>query len=205
MAYRKYKTEEERIEVKNRKAREYMRAKRGLSSRDKFINKHKKVIINEKDGFKTIIETMVRILLDVVIINMQVNYKYIQDVDWSRYRRAIGDTINAWLSAQDVWDKKNKIVIYEFPETNPYYQGIYRCFNFQIYLKRDDTSDDNWKRLLTTITPILEPLKEIIKNTASEDGIVITHRYSYNPKMRGEGLALEVNDSGIGTIDASEP
>ena len=179
MAYRKYKTEEERIEVKNRKAREYMRAKRGLSSRDKFINKHKKVIINEKDGFKTIIETM--------------------------DRRAIGDTINAWLSAQDVWDKKNKIVIYEFPETIPYYQGIYRCFNFQIYLKRDDTSDDNWKRLLTTITPILEPLKEIIKNTASEDGIVITHRYSYNPKMRGEGLALEVNDSGIGTIDASEP
>lgn len=182
---KKYATEEEREEARQAS----MRKAQHIKDRSDCKNPCKKKIIDEKNGFKIRIETLNRARLDTIIVTFFANYKYVNNVDWYLFKKNVNASISGWLNQQEDWDRKNKIVIFELPDDSDY-DGIYRSFEIQVYLKRLTPPKYSWKITVGEIMPFAVQVGETIKNTAAESGIEITYRYSYNRKMRPEGVEL---------------
>ena len=184
----KYHTEEERLEANRINCLMRYRKRIGEEKREDCKNPHKNHKINNKDGFVVNIETMDRIKLNTIILTILVNIKYIVDVDWEMIKRTILGCINGWLSDQNNWDSKNKIFIFDYPDTKTTYSGEYRSFDFQLYLRRITEPHLSWKQTYTEIIPLVDLLEDEIKNACLKEGVEIVRRLPYNKAIRARIL-----------------
>lgn len=192
-AHRKESTGDAKIDAAREYQREYDKKRRSKieKPRSEMKNPGKKIGFNDYDGFVCLIETLNRTTLNTIILSMTVNYGYKKGVNWIKIRGRCLDTINAWLRSQSDYDRTNKIFIFDSPEdTRSNYQGEFRSFDLQIYLKRLSKAKD-WNTMYTEIVPLMEELKAQIRIVAEDEEMNIIRRLPNNRKLREKVLEAE--------------
>ena len=179
---RKYATEEERLAAKRDKTMQYSRRRRGVYKREDAKKPGRRTRFDTGDGFVVSYETLDRIRLNTIILDIVANFKYVKDIKWKTIEKNTHKVVNDWLPTQDNWDPRNKIFIFDYPETESCYSGSVRSFNIQLYLRRLTEPLLNWQDTCSELEPLAELLKTEIKNTLDDEGIEMTKRRSNNQK-----------------------
>ncbi len=186
---RLYKSEEERLEaMRVGRLRHYNNKVGKVVDEGHYGKKH---IINNKDGITIKIETLNRMCINVIDMEWCITVKYVEDQElFTEVRKSVQEIINRWLENQRDWDHKNRILVWENPEYKPKggYTPIYQYLTFELYLKRMN-EPKVWADTLEEIMPLVNLLKDEIKNTCQEVGITVKYRSNPNSVKHLQKLA----------------
>ena len=197
--HKKEYTEEDLIEMERKKYRYTIERsnERGITNKCK----HSKL---NYETIKYEIGTMDRITLRTMYISCTISILWEKDEAlFRRLRDDINNAINDWLSTQDTWDRKNKIYVFEIPETNRSYVGCFRNIKFELHVRRL-AEPVSYKNSVEALMPLVETLNDTIKKSCDEAGLVLAHR----PSVAVVGMSLR---DYVGTLtnaatsEASEP
>lgn len=193
--HKKQYTEEELLEKERKKYRYTIEnsIEKGVVNRCK----HSKL---NYDTIKYEIGTTDRITLRTMYLSCTVSILWEKDEAlFRRMREDINNAINDWLSTQDTWDRKNKIYVFEIPETNGTYVGCFRNIKFELHVRRL-AEPVSYKNSVEGMMPLVEVLNDTIKKSCESAGLVLAHRPSTNSK----GMSLKEYVEGLTDASPSE-
>jgi len=140
-------------------------------------NRGKRVKITY-DAIKYEVGTMDRFVLKTMYIACTLSILWSNDEEQYRLlKKDINESINAWLEGQDVWDRKNKIFVFETPETNQAYIGSFRNVKFELHL-RMAMEPVSVRHSFREIEPLVNVLTDVIKKSCNDTGLTLAHRPS---------------------------
>lgn len=146
-------------------------------------NRGKRVKITY-DAIKYEVGTMDRFAMKTMYIVCTLSILWSNDEEQFRLlKKDINEAINAWLEGQDVWDRKNKIYVFEVPETNQAYIGSFRNVKFELHL-RMAMEPVSFKHSLREIEPLVNVLTDAIKKSCNDTGLTLAHRPSTNSGVK---------------------
>ncbi len=178
----KYATEQERLDALELSHRKTYLKKNNINSRDDLTHKCKHQKINLQ-SIKYTVSTMDRFRLNTMYIECVISVLYTEDkFAINKIKHDVLDTINNFLANQDIWDRKNKIYVFDAPElTSKWYVSSFRNINFELHLRRE-SEPISFKRNVDTLMPLVDALTESIKKTCAETGLTLAYRPSTNKK-----------------------
>lgn len=188
-----YKTEEEQQEAK----RKYYNNQLKKAEESGVINYEKRFNIR-KEGFTCVIGTLNRILLNTCYIEGKVTIVSTEDTSiYKRIREVMLNDVRDWLNSQDMWDRKNKILIVEIPETFAYKNSVKtNTVSFQYNLIRpghnwvESSCITAWHKLHKGIEPFVEHHYQVIKKAVEDNGTKIAYRLG---RLTSEGTASDAS------------
>jgi hypothetical protein len=140
--------------------------------------KHKMMYV---DKVRVDIGTLDRTKMDTAYVDMMVATTYTNDEDiLDQFRHNSRKAFNTWIDNQDMWDKRHKIMVMEYPALNKSYKGASKSFTLQIHVRRVNPTLE-WKPVVESLTNLVEYLIEEIKKTCVETGLELVKRNSHNP------------------------
>ena len=167
-------TEADKKEAQERYKKNRKIKVKSTQTRENLKNPHKKIRIDDGDGFNIVIETLNRACLNTLIINVIVTYLF-QNVKavFLRLKGELIQDITKWLIDDGNYDDKNKIWIADIPENNDVYTGKYRTTTYQLYLRRITEPLVSWDETVVGVIPLVNIIKNRIQETCSGNNIVI--------------------------------
>lgn len=146
-------------------------------------NRGKRVKITY-DTIKYEVGTMDRFIMKTMYIVCTLSILWSNDEEqFMLLKKDINEAINAWLEGQDVWDRKNKIYVFETPETNQAYIGSFRNVKWELHL-RMAMEPVSFKHSLKEIEPLVNVLTDVIKKSCNDTGLTLAHRPSTNSGLK---------------------
>ena len=142
-----------------------------------YLSRHKRI----SDGsIKVDIGTFNRKDLRSIYINVLIGVGYYNE-EGEEFVQQLKERCDArfkdWLNSQDMWDRKNKLVIWEHPE-NSNYVSTAKSIVVQYYLTRHTVNE--WKETVKGITPLVDTIIHTIKSTCDDNGINMKRREGKN-------------------------
>lgn len=191
-----YFTEEER---KNaiRKYRDKREKKNGVVN----MEKHFKI---RKDGFTCTIGTLNRLMLNTCYVEGKVVVVAVDDFSiYKNLREVMLNDIKEYLESQDMWDKKNRILIVDVPESYKT-SGLTKTntISFQYNLIRNGRTDwtsegciNAWHKLHKGLEPFVEHHYQVIKNAVENNGTELAYRVGKLKDDLGSGFEDSTSDA----------
>lgn len=193
---KKYNTEEEK---KNaiRRYRDTQERKKGVVN----MEKHFRI---RKDGFSCTIGTLNRLVLNTCYVEGKVVVVAVDDFDiYKNVRDVMLKDIKDYLASQDMWDKKNRILIVEIPESYKS-SGLTKTntISFQYTLLRGRKEDwvaestvAGWHKLHKGLEPFVEHHYQVIKKAVEDNGTKLAYRVGKLKDDLGFGLEESASES----------
>ena len=176
--HRKYASEEERKAAYREKYRERAkiwqknsREKKKLQGgRQAVSNPCKHKLIN-LDCIKIDVGTLNRTYIDTAYIDMLVSVAFTDDEEQLlAFRTNVGKAFREWLLGQDMWDKKNRIIVMDYSmPVHKNYSANTKSFSVQLHVRRDEITD--WNTTYESLSGLVDVLVETIKKTCVETGL----------------------------------
>ena len=133
-------------------------------------------------GFKCVIGTLDRFLLNTAYIDGKITVTNTTQENLKGLRRIILDAARNWVMNQDFWDKHKRIFVVDFPESSEVMRTKSNTVNFQFTLLRVGEFTkvslvDKWKELWGGLEPFCEDLYDIMKKAVESNGLKLVNRY----------------------------
>lgn len=169
----KYATEEERRAANNEASKKCRAKKIEAGGREGVINpcKHKRFNL---DCIKIDVGTLNRTYINTAYIDMLITIAYTEDeASLRKFCDNMRATFNDWLRGQDMWDKRNRLMVTEYAvrDMKRYYTPNSKSISVQLHVRRDEVTD--WKSTLENLQGLVEVLVEEIKKTCAETGLTL--------------------------------
>ena len=166
-------TDAERRAANNEAVKKCMAKKIMEGGREGVINpcKHKRFNL---DTIKVDVGTLNRTYINTAYIDMLITIAYTED---EAVLRKLCDNLrasfNGWLRDQDMWDKKNRLMVtdYAVREAKRWYIPNSKSISAQMHIRRDEVTD--WKSTLENLQGLVDTMVDTIKKTCAETGLTL--------------------------------
>ena len=176
--HRKYASEEERKAVYRERYKERAKIwqknsrerKKQEGGRKSVANPCKHKLIN-LDCIKIDVGTLNRTHIDTAYIDMLVSVAFTDDEQQLlAFRTNVSKAFREWLLGQDMWDKKNRIIVMDYSmPVHKNYSANTKSFSVQLHVRRDEITD--WTSTYENLYGLVDVLVDTIKKTCVETGL----------------------------------